>query len=107
MTEAPLQLRILRYALAIDDVRDILRRLRNNEAFQHYLRRRTLRALPLVVGIVLTSLASSAAAVFFFLRAGTLLALAGTIAVVPIVLISSFSAHADVLLSRLEGRALA
>jgi hypothetical protein len=109
MTENPLQLRILRYALLdpIDDARDILRRLQNNEAFQHYLRKRTLRALPLVVGIVLTSLASSAAAVFFFLRAGTLLALAATIVVAPIVLIASFSVQAYVLLSWLEGRSLA
>jgi len=106
MTEDPLHLRILRYALAIDDVRDILRRLRNNEAFRHYLRRRTLRALPLVVGIVLTSLASTAAVVFLFLRAGTLLALAG-IVVAPIVLIASFSVQAYALLSWLEGRALA
>ena len=45
----------------IDDARDILRRLQNNEAFQHYLRKRALRALPLVVGIVLASLACSAA----------------------------------------------
>jgi len=107
MTENPLRLRILRYALAVDDARDILRRLQNNEAFQHYLRKRTLRALPLLVGIVLTSLASSAAAVFFFLRAGTLLALAATIVVVPIVLIASFSVQAYVLLSWLEGRSLA
>ena len=109
MTEDPLPLRILRYALLdpIDDARDILRRLQNNEAFQHYLRKRTLRALPLVVGIVLTSLASSAAAVFFFLRAGTLLALAATIVVAPIVLIASFSVQAYVLLSWLEGRSLA
>jgi hypothetical protein len=109
MTEDPLQLRILRYALLdpIDDARDILRRLQNNEAFQHYLRKRTLRALPLVVGIVLTSLACSAAAMFFFLRAGTLLALAATIVVAPIVLIASFSVQAYVLLSWLEGRSLA
>jgi hypothetical protein len=109
MTEGPLQLRILRYALLdpIDDARSILRRLQNNEAFQHYLRKRTLRALPLVVGIVLASLASSAAAVIFFLRAGSLLAVVATIVVAPIVLIASFSVQAYVLLSWLEGRALA
>ena len=109
MTKDPLPLRILRYALLdpIDDARDILRRLQNNEAFQHYLRKRTLRALPLVVGIVLTSLASSAAAVLFFMRAGTLLALAATIVVAPIVLIASFSVQAYALLSWLEGRSLA
>jgi hypothetical protein len=109
MTEGPLQLRILRYALLdpIDDARDILRRLQNNEAFRHYLRKRTLRALPLVAGIVLTSLASSAAAVFLFLRAGTLLALAATIIVAPIVLIAGFLVQAYVLLSWLEGRSLA
>ncbi len=108
MTEN-LQSRILRYALLdpIDDARDILRRLQNNEAFQHYLRKRTLRALPLVLGIVLTSLASSAAAMVFFLRAGTVLALAATIVVAPIVLIASFSVQAYVLLSWLEGRSLA
>lgn len=108
MTEGPLQLRILRYALLdpIDDARDILRRLQNNEAFRHYLRKRTLRALPLVVGIVLTSLASSAAAIFFSLHAGTLLALAATIVVAPTVLIASFSVQAYVLLSWLEGRSL-
>ena len=109
MTEDLLPLRILRYALLdpFDDARDILRRLQNNEAFRHYLRKHTLRALPLVVGIVLTSLASSAAAVFFFLRAGTLLALAATIVVAPIVLIASFSVQAYALLSWLEGRSLA
>ncbi|HET7201152.1 MAG TPA: hypothetical protein VFI80_10120 [Burkholderiales bacterium] len=107
MTEN-LQSRILRYALLdpIEDARDILRRLQNNEAFQHYLRKRTLRALPLVLGIVLTSLACSAAAIFFFLRAGTLLALAG-IVVAPVVLIASFLVQAYVLLSWFEGRALA
>src|SRR6266705_2983427 len=105
MTEGPLQLRILRYALLdpIDDARHILRRLQNNEAFQHYLRRRTLRALPLVVGIVLTSLACSAAVVFLFFRAGILLVLAATIVVAPIVLIASFSVQAYVLLSWLVG----
>jgi|SRR6267142_338951 len=109
MTENPLALRILRYALLdpFDDARDILRRLQNNEAFRHYLRKRTLRALPLVVGIVLTSLAFSAAAVFFFLRAGTLLGLAATIVLTPIVLIASFSVQAYALLSWLEGRSLA
>src|SRR3977135_3802917 len=109
MTEGPLQLRILRYTLLgpIDDARHILRRLQNNEAFQHYLRRRTLRALPLVVGILLTSLACSAAVVFLFFRAGILLVLAATIVVAPIVLIASFSVQAYVLLSWLEGRALA
>src|ERR1700704_5580436 len=109
MTEGPLQLRILRYTLLgpIDDARHILRRLQNNEAFQHYLRRRTLRALPLVVGILLTSLACSAAVVFLFFRAGILLVLAATIVVAPIVLIASFSVQAYVLLSWLEGRSLA
>src|SRR6267142_828761 len=109
MTEGPLQLRILRYTLLgpIDDARHILRRLQNNEAFQHYLRRRTLRALPLVVGILLTSLACSAAVMFLFFRAGILLVLAATIFVAPIVLIASFSVQAYVLLSWLEGRALA
>src|SRR5215467_5604225 len=109
MTGDPLQLRILRYALLdpIDDARDILRRLQNNEAFRHYLRKRTLPALPLVVGIVLTSLASCAAPVIFFSRAGTLLAFAATIIVAPIVLIASLSVQAYVLLSWLEGRALA
>lgn len=109
MTEDSLPLRILRHALLdpIDDARDILRRLQNNEAFQHYLRKRALRVLPLVAGIVLTSLASSAAAMFFFLRAGTLLALAATIVVAPIVLIASCSVQAYVLLSWLEGRSLA
>src|SRR5882672_9686106 len=109
MTENLLRLRILRYALLdpFDDARDILRRLQNNEAFRHYLRKRTLRALPLVVGIVLTSLASSAGAAFFFLRANTLLGLAATIVVAPIVLIASFSVQAYALLSWLEGRSLA
>ncbi|HVQ61546.1 MAG TPA: hypothetical protein VMS53_05640 [Burkholderiales bacterium] len=109
MTERPLQLRILRYALLdpIDAARDILRRCQNNEAFQHYLRKRTSRALPLAVGIVLTSLACSAAAVFFLLRAGTLLALIATLVVAPIVLVASFSVQAYVLLSWLEGRSLA
>jgi hypothetical protein len=109
MTEDTLQARILRYALLdpIDDARKILRRLQDNEAFQHYLRKRALRALPLVVGIVLTSLTCSAAALFLFLRAGALLALAGMIVVAPIVLIASFSVQAYVLLSWLEGRSLA
>jgi hypothetical protein len=108
MTEDSLQFRVLRYALLdpIDDARDILRRLQNNEAFRHYLRKRALRALPLVVGIVLTSLASCAAAVFFSLR-GTLLALVAMVLVAPIVLIASFSVQAYVLLSWLEGRSLA
>src|SRR5258706_5307949 len=109
MTEGPLQLRILRYTLLgpIDDARHILRRLQSNEAFQHYLRRRTLRALPLVVGILFTSLACSGPVMFLFFRAGILLVLAATIVVAPIVLIASFSVQAYVLLSWLEGRALA
>src|SRR5258707_380794 len=109
MTEGPFPLRILRYALLdpFDDARDILRRLQNNEAFRHYLGERTLRALPLVVGILLTSLACSAAVVFLFFRAGILLVLAATIVVAPIVLIASFSVQAYVLLSWLEGRSLA
>ena len=108
MTEDSLQFRVLRYALLdpIDAARDILRRCQNNEAFQHYLRKRVLRALPLVVGIVLTSLACCAAAVFFSLR-GTLLALVAMVLVAPIVLVASFSVQAYVLLSWLEGRSLA
>ena len=109
MTEDFLRLRVLRNALLhpIDDARDILRRLQSNEAFQHYLRKRALRALPLVVGIVLTSLACSAGAMMLFFRAGPLLILAATIVVAPIVLIGSFAVQAYVLLSWLEGRALA
>src|SRR4029077_12951635 len=109
MTENSLQFRVLQYALLdpIDDARNILRRLQSNEAFQHYLRKRALRALPLALGIVLTSLAFSAAALFLFLRAGALLALVGMIVVAPIVLIASFSVQAYVLLSWLEGRSLA
>ncbi|HKW36766.1 MAG TPA: hypothetical protein VJO54_03060 [Burkholderiales bacterium] len=109
MSEDSLPSRILRSALLdpIDGACDILRRSQNNEAFQHYLRKRMLRALPLVVGIVLTSLASSGAAMFFFLRAGTLLALVVTIVVAPIVLFASFSVQAYVLLYWLEGRSLA
>src|SRR5262245_22364858 len=95
----------LRYALVrpIDDARDILRRLQSNEAFQHYLRKRALRALPLVVGIVLASLACSAAAAVFFLRAGAFVGLTATIVVAPIVLVASFAVQAYVLLSWLEG----
>src|SRR5258708_36943854 len=109
MTEGPLQLRILRYTLLgpIDDARHILRRLQNNEAFQHYLRRRKLRALPLVVGILLTSLACSAAVVVLFFRAGILLVLAATLVVAPVVLIACFSVQAYVLLSSFEGLSLA
>ncbi len=109
MTEDSLPLRILRYALLdpIDDARDILRRLQNNEAFRHYLRKRRLRALPLVVGIVLTSLASSAAAPVFIMRAGTLLVVLAAIVIALIVLVASFSVQAHVLLSWLEGRSLA
>jgi hypothetical protein len=108
MSEDSLQFRVLRYALLdpIDDAREILRRLQNNESFRHYLRKRALRALPLVVGIVLTSLASCGAAVFLSLR-GTLLALVAMVLVAPIVLIASFSVQAYVLLSWLEGRSLA
>jgi hypothetical protein len=109
MTKDPLPLRVLRYALLdpIDDARDILRRLQNNEAFQHYLRKRRLHLLPLAVGIVLASLACTGAAMVFFMRAGTLLALAATIVIAPIVLIGSFSVQAHALLSWLEGRSLA
>src|SRR5260221_4751382 len=65
MTESHIKFNIKRYTLLgkTEDARHILRGLQNNEAFQHYLRRRTLRALPLVVGILLTSLACSAAVV--------------------------------------------
>jgi hypothetical protein len=109
MTEGSPQSRLLQYALLdpIDDARAIVRRLKNNEAFQQYLRERTLRALPLVVGIVVTSLACSSAALFFFLRAGPLLALVSIMVAAPIVLIASLAVQAYVLLSWLEGRALA
>jgi hypothetical protein len=109
MTEGPLRLRFLRYALLdpIDHALAIVRRLQSNEAFQHYLRERALRALPLVLGIVATSIACSAGALLFFVRAGTLLGLAAAIIAAPIVLIASFAIQAYVLLSWLEGRALA
>ncbi|MGB5081416.1 MAG: hypothetical protein WBO23_11815, partial [Burkholderiales bacterium] len=109
MAEGSLPLRILRYALLdpIDDARDILRRLQNNEMFQRYLRERWLHALPLVAGIVLAGLASSGAAVVFIMRAGTLLAVLATMVIVPIVLIASVWVQAHVLLSWLEGRSLA
>lgn len=109
MTEGGLHLRILRFALLdpIGDARDILRRLRNNEAFRHYLRERSLRALPLVVGIVLASVACTGAAMVILMSAGTLLALPATIVVAPIVLIGSLSVQAYALLSWFEGRSLA
>src|SRR5258708_32420583 len=90
MTEGPLQLRILRYTLLgpIDDARHILRRLRNNEALQHYLRRRTLRAVPLVGGILLTSVACAAAMMSLFSRPGILLALGAPLVVPPRCLIA-------------------
>jgi hypothetical protein len=111
MTKDSLQVRILRYALLdpIDDARDILRRLQNNEAFRHYLWERRLRALPLVVGIVLASLACAGAALALALimHAGALLELVAILAIAPIVLVGSFSVQAHVLLSWLEGRSLA
>jgi hypothetical protein len=109
MTEGSLQSRILRFALLhpIDDARAIVRRLQSNVAFQQYLRNRASRALPLVLGMVLTSLACSAGAMAFFMRANNLLALLATIVAAPIVLVASFAVQAFVLMSWLEGRALA
>jgi hypothetical protein len=109
MAEGSLPLRILRYALLdpIDDARDILRRLQNNEMFQRYLRERWLHVLPLAAGVALAGLALSGAAMVFIMRAGTLLALATTIVVAPIVLLGSVLVQAYVLLSWLEGRSLA
>jgi len=109
MAEGSLPLRILRYVLLdpIDDTRDILRRLQNNEMFQRYLRERRLHALPLAAGGVLASLALSGAAMVFIMRAGTLLALTTTIVIAPMVLIGSVWVQAHVLLSWLEGRSLA
>ena len=109
MAESSLQSRILRFALLqpIDDARAIVRRLQSNVAFQQYLRNRASRALPLVLGMVLTSLACSAGAMAFFMRANNLLALLATIVAAPIVLVASFAVQAYVLMSWLEGRALA
>ena len=100
--------RILRTALLdpIDDARDLLQRARTNEAFQRYLRKRKLYALPLVAGIALTSLALAGATMIFFARSGTLAALAA-IVLAPLVLIASLSVQGHVLLSWLEGRSLA
>jgi hypothetical protein len=109
MAEAPLPSRVLRYALLdpIADARNMLRRLQSNEMFRRYLRERWLHALPLVAGIALGGLALSGGAMAFIMHGNSLLALAATIVFAPIVLVGSVWVQAYVLLSWLEGRALA
>lgn len=107
--EGTLQQRILRTALLdpIGDARALLRRLQSNETFQHYLRERSLYALPLVAGIAMVGLALAGGAMAFILGAGTLLAVVTMTVLVPIVLVGSVLVQAYVLLSWLEGRSLA
>lgn len=109
MAEGSPPSRVLRYALLdpIDDARNMLRRLQSNGMFQRYLRERWLHALPLVAGVALGSLALSGGAMAFIMRANSLLALTATIVFAPVVLVGSVLVQAYVLLSWLEGRALA
>jgi len=109
MTNDSLQQRILRYALLdpIEDTLAVLRRAQNNEAFRQYLLERRLQALLLVVGIVLASLAFAGATAVSIIGVGTLLAVLAALVTAPILLIASLWVQARVLLSWLEGRALA
>ena len=66
-----------------------------------------MHALPLVVAIVLASLAFTGATAVFIIGAGTLLAVLATLVAAPILLIASLWVQARVLVSWLEGRALA
>jgi hypothetical protein len=84
----------------------LLQRLRENEAFLSYLQERKLRALPLVAGVVLTSLTFTVAMAAFITSTNAVVALLVMLAIVPIVLIGSFWVQAHVLLSWLEERSL-
>jgi len=103
------QMRTLRYTLLdpIDQSLQLLRRSQNNKEFQSYLRERWLFALPLVVGIVLSSLALTVAALTFVAGAGAFLGFLATIILAPIVLVASLAVQAHLLLSWIEGRLLA
>ena len=109
MAEGSLPSRILQTALLdpINDALAIVRRVRSNEMFQRYLRERWLHALPLVVWVAFAGLALSGGTMAFFVRANSLLALTAAIVFGPIVLVGSVLVQAYVLLSWLEGRALA
>lgn len=109
MTDDSLPQRILRYALLdpIEDTRAVLRRSQNNEAFRQYLLERRWHALLLVAGIVLASLAFTGATAVSIIGAGTLLAVLAALVTAPILLIASLWVQARVLVSWLEGRALA
>jgi len=109
MANDSLQMRTLRYTLLdpIDQSLQLLRRSQNNKELQRYLRERWLFALPLVVGIVLSSLALTVAALTFVAGAGAFLGLLATIMLAPIVLVASLAVQAHLLLSWIEGRSLA
>jgi len=90
MTESPFSCAFAITLLGpIDDARHILRRLQNNEAFQHYLRRRTLRALRSSWGFCL-QVSRVPQQRCSLLSRRYLLVLAATIVVAPIVLIAVF-----------------
>ena len=82
-----------------------MHRLRDNKAFQRYLRDRKLYVIPLAAAAALASLALTGAIVVFIARAGTLLAFVAMM-LAPFVLIASLSVQAHVLLSWIEGRSL-
>ena len=109
MTDDSRQMRALRYALLnpIDHSLQLLRRTQNNKEFQQYLRERWLFALPLVVGIVLSSLALTVAALTFITGAGAFLGMLATMILAPTLLVASLAVQAHALLSWIEGRLLA
>ena len=90
----------------IDSTFRILQRLQENDVFRSYLQERKLSALPLVVGVVVTSLAFTVAVAALFMSANTGLALLVMLAILPIVLIGSLWVQAHALLSWLEERSL-
>ena len=108
MTPDSLSLRMVRRSLLdpVDSTFRIVQRLQENDAFRSYLAERKLSVLPLVVGVMLTSVALAVATAAFATGTNGAIALLVMLTVVPIVLIGSLWVQAHALVSWLEERSL-
>jgi hypothetical protein len=90
----------------LEDARNLVTRLRQSEAFQHYLAQRKERIALLVVLCVTLSLACASGLITFVLGSRPIIVLAAVLAT-PFVLVGSFALLLYTLFSWLENVALA
>jgi hypothetical protein len=92
--------------VALDDALNLAHRLKEGAVFRNYLAKRLGLVAPLALVVLATSIACTAATVLYIADTRSFLLLLA-IFLIPVVLVATLFVQAYVLLSWLEGRALA